>query len=89
MKNLGFDLTQTVCMGGVVLSMILSGCSTMPKSDATLKDSEVDYPKPSTMNPAAGITKSVFGTTPEGQTVEAYTLVNGNGVQAKIITFGA
>lgn len=38
---------------------------------------------------AAGVERSVFGATPEGVTVEAYTLSNARGASAKIITFGA
>ncbi len=33
--------------------------------------------------------RSVFGTTPEGATVEAFTLTNARGASAKIITYGA
>ncbi len=38
---------------------------------------------------ATGVQRSVFGTTPEGATVEAFTLTNARGASAKIITFGA
>lgn len=38
---------------------------------------------------AAGVERSVFGTTPEGVTVDAYTLTNARGASAKIITIGA
>jgi len=37
---------------------------------------------------AMKITKSDFGQTPDGQKVEAYTLVNAKGSSAKIITYG-
>ena len=38
---------------------------------------------------AAGVERSVFGTMPEGVTVDAYTLTNARGASAKIITIGA
>ncbi|MEO6245784.1 MAG: galactose-1-epimerase, partial [Opitutaceae bacterium] len=36
-----------------------------------------------------GVQRSTFGTTPEGATVEAFTLTNATGASAKIITYGA
>lgn len=36
-----------------------------------------------------GITRSVFGRTPEGVEIEAYTLTNRHGLTAKVITYGA
>src|SRR5687767_14060680 len=37
----------------------------------------------------AGVVKSDFGKTKEGEAVEMYTLTNKNGVVAKLITYGA
>ncbi len=37
----------------------------------------------------AGITRADFGKTPEGTAVELYTLTNGKGMTAKIMTYGA
>ena len=37
----------------------------------------------------ASNSKSVYGKTPDGQSVDLYTLINANGMIAKIITFGA
>ena len=37
----------------------------------------------------SGVERSVFGTTPEGIAVEAFTLTNARGATAKIITYGA
>jgi aldose 1-epimerase len=36
-----------------------------------------------------GIQKHDFGKTKDGQTIEAYTLTNANGMKAKVITYGA
>lgn len=41
-----------------------------------------------TPNPSSTITKAPFGQTPDGQAVELYTLRNGNGVEAQIMTYG-
>jgi aldose 1-epimerase len=41
-----------------------------------------------TPNPASSITKSDFGTTPDGQAVEIYTLHNSKGAEARIMTYG-
>jgi aldose 1-epimerase len=43
----------------------------------------------STAIPPAGVERAVFGKTPEGATVEQFTLHNGRGSLAKIITYGA
>lgn len=41
------------------------------------------------MNMSAGsITKRFYGTTADGQSVDEYTLVNGNGIEVKVITLG-
>ena len=45
--------------------------------------------QPSTSNHHPNVEKSQFGTTPEGEQVELYTLHNKNGLVAKISTFGA
>ncbi|MEZ4917842.1 MAG: aldose epimerase family protein [Saprospiraceae bacterium] len=38
--------------------------------------------------PAASISKQAYGTTPEGQAVDQYTLSNGKGMEVKVITYG-
>jgi aldose 1-epimerase len=37
----------------------------------------------------AGVVKSAFGTTPDGQKVDLFTLTNKNGMTAKVMTYGA
>ncbi len=39
--------------------------------------------------PIAGVTRAVFGQTPEGVEVEAFTLTNRHGLRAKVLTVGA
>jgi aldose 1-epimerase len=45
---------------------------------------------PSAQAPAtAGVQKSIYGQTPDGADIEEYTLTNGKGATAKILTYGA
>jgi len=44
-------------------------------------------PSPTSVNLSSG--SEIWGTTPDGATVELYTLINKNGVTAKVTTFGA
>jgi len=74
------SLVSLITLGGLGLS-VLSGCTNagqpvIPGSSAT--------PDTTGMN----ITKSDFGQTPDGKKVDAFTLTNGKGASAKIITFG-
>ena len=39
-------------------------------------------------SPALEIRKTAYGTTPEGEAVDQYTLVNGKGMEVAVITFG-
>lgn len=39
-------------------------------------------------NPSSTVTKAPFGTTPDGQAVEIYTLHNSKGAEARIMTYG-
>jgi aldose 1-epimerase len=38
---------------------------------------------------AAAVTQSAFGTTPDGKTVDVFTLTNARGIEVRIITYGA
>jgi aldose 1-epimerase len=53
----------------------LAGCSSMSHSKATNESSGT-------------ISKEAFGTAPDGQPVELYTLTNPHGVEARIMTYG-
>src|SRR5262245_15055798 len=37
---------------------------------------------------AGSVTKATFGTTPQGEQVDVYTLTNANGIEVRVITFG-
>ena len=54
-----------------------------------LPDDTVVPPPPSGAAIIPGVTRAVFGQTPEGVEVEAFTLTNRHGLTAKIITMGA
>jgi aldose 1-epimerase len=41
-----------------------------------------------TQKPAAGVTRSTFGTMPDGKTVQQHTLKNSNGIEVKAIGYG-
>jgi aldose 1-epimerase len=67
----------------------LPACNNSEKDDKTTTASGSDSTSSSgkqRMKPA--ITKSDFGKTPDGQTVELYTLSNDKGMIAKIMTYG-
>ncbi len=70
------SLLSLVALGG--LGLCLSGCAGGSNSGG------MSAAESSSMK----ITKSEFGNTPEGQKVEQYTLTNGKGATAKIITYG-
>ncbi|HVY91295.1 MAG TPA: hypothetical protein VHA14_01045, partial [Bryobacteraceae bacterium] len=57
-----------------LLAIALAGCSTAPKESA----------KPAAPTPE----KIAWGTTPDGQTVDLYTLRNQKGAEARIMTYG-
>jgi aldose 1-epimerase len=38
---------------------------------------------------SASVSRASFGTAPDGKQVDAYTLVNGHGIRARILTYGA
>jgi len=53
------------------------GKSEKTKENVTTRESEIDF-----------LTKEDYGTTPEGEKVEQYTLTNKAGMEVKIITYG-
>ena len=42
----------------------------------------------SSIDSRRALTRSLFGTTPEGASVEAFTIRNRNGVELRVITYG-
>jgi len=67
-------ITQARYIAVVCLVASVCGCSAMQKSTA---------------NSSATVTKVVIGKMPDGYAVHEYTLTNGNGLEAKILTYGA
>src|SRR5580698_9839831 len=65
-------LKQSMAAGLLAASLV--GCATMPSSNQSSQPSS--------------ITKADFGTTPDGQPVELYTLRNSKGAEADIMTYG-
>jgi aldose 1-epimerase len=56
------------------ISLLLIGCSPQQETVTTTKEATVN--------------KAEFGTTPDGQTVEVYTLTNSQGMEVRAITLG-
>ncbi|MGJ5640693.1 aldose epimerase family protein [Formosa sp. S-31] len=65
-----------------VLAIFTSNCKDAKQEQ---KQPEAEATKPMEQ---ASISKSEFGTTPEGELVEQYTLKNANGMEIDVITFG-
>ena len=74
-------LNRNLLVVPVVLGMALSmvNCKNEPKKEETAVVAEM---------PEASITKSDFGMTPDSIAVEKYSLVNVNGMEVDIITYG-
>ena len=74
-------LNRNLLVVPVVLGMALSmvNCKNEPKKEETVVVAEM---------PEASITKSDFGMTPDSIAVEKYSLVNANGMEVDIITYG-
>jgi aldose 1-epimerase len=79
MKLTGNLATLAVAATGLLL---LSGCS-------SYRSESWQYEPIFNANPHPMIEKADFGKTPEGEPVEIYTLVNRNGLKARITTYGA
>jgi aldose 1-epimerase len=72
-----------VSFGGVVASLVLlTGCG-------SYQGESWRYEHDLSANPTPMIEKQDFGKTPEGESVEIYTLLNRGGLKAKIMTYGA
>jgi aldose 1-epimerase len=72
----------------VALASAVGGCKSVESNSAN-KDTKTPSTPMSTKTPAAaGITQSSFGKTASGQSVDLYTLTNGNGLVAKITNYG-
>src|SRR5256885_8873747 len=69
-------------IGRVVLlacALVITGCRGSSKSKQVSKRSIE----------SGGVQRAEFGRTKDGQSVEIYTLTNGNGLVAKVMTYGA
>ena len=64
---------QLIVLGLCIATAAMAGCSSTPKKSAEA---------------AGSISKSAFGTAPDGQAVELYTLRNAKGAEATIMTYG-
>ena len=64
-------------MACVAAGFLLAGAATEPSAIAAKKRNK------------GSVKKEAFGKTKDGKAVEAYTLVNKNGLKARIITYGA
>ena len=71
-------LTRTASPLGAIALLVLGTVAAAPA--ATSGSTGTHHPP--------GIEKDVFGTTPEGVRIDRYTLTNGRGVRARIITYG-
>ncbi|MCB0641589.1 MAG: galactose mutarotase [Phaeodactylibacter sp.] len=62
------------------LALLLSHCTSSPGTSTPEAETQV--------TPAVTITKAAYGTTPEGEAVEQYTLRNAQGMEIDVITYG-
>lgn len=68
----------------IVLLLVFAACNTKPKKQDTPKEAQ---PAEKEMK-AVSVTKEPFGTLPDGEEVERYTLTNANGLEMKVMTYG-
>ncbi|MGA9591235.1 MAG: aldose epimerase family protein [Salegentibacter sp.] len=71
----GFSLLLVLCLG------LFVQCKSDKKDSSEAETAEAKTERPA-------MTKEDFGTTPEGEKVEQYTLKNEKGMEVKIITYG-
>lgn len=75
MKNIKISFCLLLC------SAVLYSCKNEKKEETMQKTEE--------QAKATEIVKADYGTTPEGEKIEKYTLVNSNGMKMEVITYGA
>jgi aldose 1-epimerase len=80
MNRLLRSIILAVLASLVVASGVLSGAAASPAVNSNPRNDKDDE---------VSITKRFFGTTPDGQSVDLYTLTNENGMVVKIMTYGA
>lgn len=77
MNSRHLSILGALCAG----ALYFTGCTNTPES--------WQYEHIISKSKTPMIEKADFGKTPEGESVEIYTLVNRNGIQAKVMTYGA
>ncbi|WP_299528512.1 aldose epimerase family protein [Ulvibacterium sp.] len=78
-----FSCNKYLCYFLVLgLALLNFDCKTEKKKEQSKEEISKD------LKDAPNIEKSEYGTTPEGESVDLYTLKNGNGVTVDIITYG-
>src|SRR5436309_11276329 len=78
-----------LALSGAVFSGVACQHHDAPKAQACAVDDSTATNKADSHMASAGITKSDFGKTKDGQSVDLYELSNSNGTIAKIMTYGA
>jgi aldose 1-epimerase len=79
--NIKNTVLQLVLFGSIALTGF-SGCNSKEKN---MEQAETAITAPA----EAQITKQAFGTAPNGEEVQLYTLTNANGMQVKVTNYGA
>jgi aldose 1-epimerase len=85
-------MTRTrLCTSLLAILIAVGGCSSSrPANDTATSTTNAiaATPAPSTISRPA-VTRTAFGTLPDGRAVEQFTLVNAHGVEVRAITYGA